>query len=332
MSYWVLFGSLLAINYTIAVPFNLLVVYIMLFHFRLKGVDCLLSFILAVIDIAYAIFGILNFILYESASGKLHENRLYCIITKLYVYCFSTIGLHAIVALAIVRYLAICKKTVLSEFLVLTILLVISPIPIIGFIICIYNSKLILNSETLICSFVTPFGSVYNKLLIFLNLYPLVYLVAIAACYIPIMRYYSKMKLILSECGEACNTSINMETGKNTQTYQYSHSQSGSSQNSGNTSSLTNTPESQKFLPILKIASIILMYFFEIVPYFSIQAYLSITNNTEKIKELSVHIALLILDLIPLTNTFLLLFIHEETWKEVRLWGAIWGNWIRKKL
>jgi hypothetical protein len=311
-----------------AIIFNMLVIYIMLFRFRLKGVDYLLSFILAVIDIIYALTGILNFSLFVSVSGRFHEVRLYCIITRIIMDCVSTTGLNTVVVLAIVRYLAICKKLVLSKPLALTILLIISSIPIAGILVHIYNSRPILNSKTPTCPFDAPFDPIYNKLLIWLNVHPLIYLVAITACYIPIMRYYSKMELILSEFESASSTNSSIETSKDIQAYQSSHAQSESSQKSDKTSSLTNPYKPQKFLPILKITLIILMYFIEILPYFSIQAYLSITNNTEQISELTVQITLLLVDFIPLTNTFLILFIHEETWQELRLWGVVWGNWI----
>jgi hypothetical protein len=303
----------------------------MLFRFKLKGVDDLLSFILAVIDIVYALLGILDFSLYVSVSGKFQKDRVYCIITRIITDCFSTTGLNTIVLLAIIRYLAICKKFVLSKPLALAILLINSSIHITGLLIFLYNSRLILNSETPTCSFDTPFESVYNKVLIWLNIHPLIYLVAIATCYIPIMRYYSKMELVLAERGEASSTNISIETSKNIQSYQPSHVQSENSQKSDKTSSLTSVYKSQKFSPILKIALIILMYFVEIVPYYSIQIYSSITNNTERISKLSVQITFLLVNSIPLTNTFLILFIHEETWQELRLCGAIWENWIRRK-
>jgi hypothetical protein len=311
-----------------AIIFNLLVIYIMLFRFRLKGVDYLLSFILAIIDITYALTGILNFSLFVSASGKYHENRLYCIITRIIMDCVSTTGLNTVVVLAIVRYLAICKKFILSKHFALAILIIISSIPITGLLTFIYNSKPILNSKTSTCSFGVPFDSVYNKLLIWLNLYPFIYLVTITACYIPIMRYYSKMKIVLSECGSTSSVNSSIETSKDIQAYQSLNSQSENPQKPNKFSSLTNTYRFQKFLPILKIASIIIMYFVELMPYYSIQIYLSITNNTEQISELSVQITLLLADFIPLTNTFLILFIHEETWQELRLLGVVWGNWI----
>jgi hypothetical protein len=292
-------------------------------------VDYLLSFILAVIDIIYALTGILNFSLFVSASGRFHEVRLYCIITRIIMDCISTTGLNTVVVLAIVRYLAICKKLVLSKNFALTILIAISSIPITGLLTFIYNSKPILNSKTPTCPFDAPFDSIYNKLLIWLNVHPLIYLVAITACYIPIMRYYSNMELILSECKPASSNDSSIEAGKDIQTYQSSHTQSESSQISNKTSSLSNTYKSQKFLPILKITLIILMYYVGLMPYYSIQAYLSITNNTEQISEFSEQITLLLEDLIPLTNTFLILFIHEETWQELRLCGAIWENWVR---
>jgi hypothetical protein len=303
----------------------------MLFRFKLKGVDDLLSFILAVIDIIYALTGILNFSLFVSASGKFQDNRMYCIVTRLIIDCFSNTGLNTVVVLAIVRYLAICKKFVLSKTLALAILIIISSIPITGLLTFIYNSNPILNSETPTCPFDAPFDSVYNKLLIWLNVHPLIYLVAITSCYIPIMRYYSKMEIVSSEFGSTSSTNSSIETGKDIQAYQSSHAQSDSSQKPNKASPLTNTYKSQQFLPILKIALIILIYYVEIVPYYSIQTYSSITSNTERVSELNVQITLLFADLIPLTNAFFILFIHEETWQELRLCGAIWENWIRRK-
>ncbi|KXN66541.1 hypothetical protein CONCODRAFT_11585 [Conidiobolus coronatus NRRL 28638] len=255
--------------------------------------------------------------------------------------CFGTVGLNTVVVLAIVRYLAICKKLVLSKPLALTILLIISSIPITGLLICLYNNQPILNSETPTCPTDIPFGSVYNKLTIWLNVHPLIYLMVITGCYIQIMRYYSKMELVLSEREATCSTNSSIETGKGIQAYPLSPAQSESPQNSDKTSikscslntfSLTNTVKSQKFLPLLKVTLIILIYYIELLPCYSIQIYLSITNNTEGVSELGVQITLLLADSIPLTNTFLILFIHEETWQELRLWGVVWTSWIKKRL
>ncbi|KXN66432.1 hypothetical protein CONCODRAFT_11740 [Conidiobolus coronatus NRRL 28638] len=313
----------------------------MLLRFRLKGVDDLISFILAVIDIIYVLVGMLNYILYLSASGKFQEDRAYCIVTRLMMDCFSTVGLNTVVVLAIVRYLAICKKLVLSKPLALTIILTISSIPITGLLICIYNNQPILNAETPTCPIDIPFDSVYNKLTIWLNVHPLIYLMVITACYIQIMRYYSKMELVLSECEAACSANSNIETSKDIQAYPLSPIQSESSQNSDKTSinscslktfSLADTVKSQKFLPMLKVTLIILIYYIELLPYYSIQTYFSITNKLEGISELGVQVTLMLLDLTPLTNTFLILFIHEETWQELRLWGVVWSNWIKRRL
>ncbi|KXN66540.1 hypothetical protein CONCODRAFT_11584 [Conidiobolus coronatus NRRL 28638] len=148
------------------------------------------------------------------------------------------------------------------------------------------------------------------------------------------------MELVLNECGADFSTNDSIEFGKDIQMYGSRQTQSESSHNSDKasislysmeTSSLTNTFKFQKFLSILKISLIILIYNLEIIPYYSIQTYFSIINNTEGISELSVQVALLLADLIPLTNTFLILFIHEETWQELRLWVVVWGNRVKKR-
>jgi hypothetical protein len=155
------------------------------------------------------------------------------------------------------------------------------------------------------------------------------------------MRYYSKIELILSECETVCTANDSIETGKGIHRYQSRYIQPESSQvfdqtsinsNSIKNFSFSSQYRSQKFLSILKIALIILMYYAEIVPYYSIQIYSLITNSIEGIREFSVQITLLLADLIPLTNAFFILFIHEETWQELRLCGAIWENWISRRL
>ncbi|KXN66431.1 hypothetical protein CONCODRAFT_11739 [Conidiobolus coronatus NRRL 28638] len=74
----------------------------MLFRFRLREVDTLISFILSCIDIIFPIYGILDIIFFFGTNQQKFQNPVYCRINTAISDTLCAIGLNSVVLLGVV--------------------------------------------------------------------------------------------------------------------------------------------------------------------------------------------------------------------------------------
>jgi hypothetical protein len=103
---------------------NALTIYILVSKMRLRGADTIQSFILAILDILFSIFTVVNCICIWKSNHKLMlNNNFYVQLVGFIFYSMGPCVMDSIMILALIRYLGICKQIQLSNLTWITITL-----------------------------------------------------------------------------------------------------------------------------------------------------------------------------------------------------------------
>ncbi|KXN74292.1 hypothetical protein CONCODRAFT_2671 [Conidiobolus coronatus NRRL 28638] len=107
---------------------NALTIYILVSKMRLRGADTIQSFILAILDILFSMFTVINCIcIWKSNHSLMLNDNYYVQLVGFIFYSMGPCVMDSIMILALIRYLGICKQIQLSNlsWIVITLLFII---------------------------------------------------------------------------------------------------------------------------------------------------------------------------------------------------------------
>jgi hypothetical protein len=224
------------------------------------------------------------------------------------------------VLLGVIRYLAICKGYLISKRVSVMVLIVFSSFPVAGILYVAWKNDPKFDRYSLICSFAIRPNTLSQKIQLWLSAHMFVYLTVILFCYINIMVYYYKSPFIVQDDSQFSKNSSGHSGSVHNMEISTSHLEI--------TPEFLNTIKKGKINSIAKIGVIITIFFIQLAPWYIQQLIISLFPTIPVNQNLS-QFFLFLTNLIPLTNTFLVLFFHEETHQELKFIRLLWFRRVK---